>query len=229
MAKILIVDDEPNLLHSLAYSLRREGYEVATAADGEEALTVARRDNPDAVVLDVMLPKLDGFEVCRRLRAGSNVPVLMLTAKDSEIDRVVGLELGADDYLTKPFSMRELQARIKALLRRAGMVQSQPAADEVLRAGELVMDLTRRRVRVGEREVTLKPLEFQLLAFLLANRGRVFTREFLLERVWGYEQAGITRTVDAHIRSLREKLGDDVEAPTWLETVRGVGYRLRET
>ena len=228
MAKILVVDDEPNLLHSLAYSLRREGYEVSTAVDGEEALALAGHQNPDAVVLDVMLPKLDGFEVCRRLRAASTVPILMLTAKDSEIDRVVGLELGADDYLTKPFSMRELLARIKALLRRAGMVQSHPTTEDVLRAGDLEVDLAKRRVRVGGREVLLKPMEFQLLAFLLANPGRVFSRDSLLERVWGYEYAGITRTVDAHIRSLREKLGDDAETPRWLETVRGVGYRLRE-
>ncbi|MCL4466136.1 MAG: response regulator transcription factor [Chloroflexi bacterium] len=229
MPKILVVDDEPNLLHSVAYSLRREGHEVLTAADGEEALKLARGNSPDAIVLDVMLPKLDGFEVCRRLRSESQVPILMLTAKDSEIDRVVGLEIGADDYLTKPFSMRELQARVKALLRRS--IRTEPASGqkaELLRAGELSVDLARRRVLVAEREVALKPKEFDLLAYLLANRGRVFTREALLRQVWGYPEAGITRTVDAHVRALREKLGDDVDSPKWLETVRGVGYRARE-
>ena len=229
MAKVLVVDDEANLLHSVAYSLRREGHEVVTAADGEEALAKAQSEKPDAVVLDIMLPKIDGFEVCRRLRTESTVPILMLTAKDSEIDRVVGLEIGADDYLTKPFSMRELIARVKAMLRRAGMVQTQPAAEpDVLRTSDLEVDLQRRRVlRQGE-EIALKPKEFDLLAYLMARPGRVFTRDALLERVWGYEYGGITRTVDAHVRSIREKLGDDAESPRWIETVRGVGYRFRE-
>ncbi len=228
MAKILVVDDEPNLLHSVAYSLRREGHEVIAAADGEDALAQARRERPDLLILDVMLPRLDGFEVCRRLRAESTLPILMLTAKDAEIDRVVGLELGADDYLTKPFSMRELIARVRAMLRRAAMVQAQPGMAATVHAGGLVVDLERRRVVADGREVALKPKEFDLLAFLMARPGRVLTREVLLEHVWGYNYAGITRTVDAHVRSLREKLGDNAEAPRWLETVRGVGYRFRE-
>jgi DNA-binding response OmpR family regulator len=229
LARILVVDDEPNLLHSVAYSLRKEGHEVVTADDGEEALDKAGSDKPDVIVLDVMLPGLDGFEVCRRLRATSTVPILMLTAKDSEIDRVVGLEIGADDYLTKPFSMRELMARVKAMLRRVGMVQSPPeGAGDILKATGLEVDLLRRRVVCEGLEVTLKPKEFDLLAFLIARPGRVFTRDALLEHVWGYDYGGITRTVDAHVRSLREKLGDDAESPRWIETLRGVGYRFRE-
>lgn len=228
MPKVLVVDDEPNLLHSVTYTLRKEGYQVVTAVDGVEALTRARAESPDAVVLDVMLPHLDGFEVCRRLRAESTVPILMLTAKDSEIDRVVGLEIGADDYLTKPFSMRELTARVKAMLRRAGMVTVQTPVSDVLRADEIEVDLERRRVVRSGEDVALKPKEFELLAYLIAHPGRVFTREELLARVWGYDYPGITRTVDAHVRSLRDKLGDDAEAPRWVETVRGVGYRFRE-
>jgi DNA-binding response OmpR family regulator len=228
VARVLVVDDEPNLLHSVAYSLRKEGYEVLTAADGEQALATARRETPDALVLDIMLPKMDGFEVCRRLRAESTIPILMLTAKDSEIDRVVGLEIGADDYLTKPFSMRELVARVRAMLRRASMLAAQPPAPDVIRLDELEVDLQRRRVICRGREVALKPKEFDLLAFLMARPGRVFTRDDLLERVWGYNYPGITRTVDAHVRSLREKLGDDADAPRWVETVRGVGYRFHE-
>ena len=229
MARILVVDDEPNLLHSVAYTLRKEGHEVVTAVDGEEALDKARREGADLLVLDVLLPRLDGFEVCRRLRAESTIPILMLTAKDSEIDRVVGLELGADDYLTKPFSMRELVARVKAMLRRVNMVRAQqPQPADVLRAGELEVDLQRRRVQRAGREIALKPKEFDLLAYLMARPGRVFSRDALLEHVWGYNYAGITRTVDAHVRSLREKIGDDAEAPLWVETVRGVGYRFRE-
>jgi DNA-binding response OmpR family regulator len=216
------------LLHSVAYSLRKEGYEVITAADGEEALAKARRESWDALVLDIMLPKIDGFEVCRRLRAESTIPILMLTAKDSEIDRVVGLEIGADDYLTKPFSMRELVARVRAMLRRATMTPAQSQTPDVFRLDDLEVDLQRRRVICQGREVALKPKEFDLLAFLMARPGRVFTRDDLLERVWGYNYPGITRTVDAHVRSLREKLGDDADAPRWVETVRGVGYRFRE-
>lgn len=229
MTKVLVVDDEPNLLHSVAYSLRKEGYEVVTAGDGEEALGKARREAPDALVLDVMLPKIDGFEVCRRLRAESTLPILMLTAKDSEIDRVVGLEIGADDYLTKPFSMRELIARVKAMLRRSAIVQAQAPTPDVLRGDEIEVDLQRRRVICCGNEVALKPKEFDLLAFLIARPGKVFTRDVLLERVWGYNYPGVTRTVDAHVRSLREKLGDDADTPRWIETVRGVGYRFRES
>ncbi len=228
MAKVLVVDDEPNLLHSVAYNLRREGYDVVTAEDGEVALATAKAEVPDLLVLDVMLPKIDGFEVCRRLRAESTVPILMLTAKDTEIDRVVGLEIGADDYLTKPFSMRELVARIKAMLRRAGMVKIEQEETEAIELDGIEVDLERRRVRREGETIALKPKEFDLLAFLIARPGRVFSRDDLLIRVWGYSYPGITRTVDAHIRGLREKLGDDADAPRWLETVRGVGYRFRD-
>ena len=228
MAKILLVDDEPNLLHSLAYNLRQEGHEVLTAANGKDALAMARAAKPDAVVLDVMLPEIDGFEVCRSLRAESNVPIILLTAKDSEVDRVVGLGHGADHYLTKPFSMRELQARLRALLRRAATVQVEGPAPNVLRAGVMEVDLARRRVLLEGREVVLKRKEFDLLAFLMARPGRVLTRDTLLRHVWGYDYTGLTRTVDAHVRGLRQKIGDDADAPRWLETVRGVGYRFRE-
>jgi two-component system alkaline phosphatase synthesis response regulator PhoP len=229
MASILIVDDEPNLRHTLGYNLRREGHEVREAADGAAALAMAQAQEPDLVILDLMLPGLDGLEVCRQLRAWSRVPILMLTARDSEIDRVVGLELGADDYLAKPFSMRELLARVKAILRRAefGRAAPEAASAERLAAGELTIYPRQRRVLVAGAEVSLKPREFDLLLFLARHPGQVFTRSQLLAQVWGYDYAGDTRTVDVHVRSLRTKLGDRVEAPRWIETVWGVGYRFR--
>jgi len=230
MAKILIVDDEPNLRHTVSYNLRRAGHDVLTAADGEAALAIAQEQTIDLVILDIMLPGIDGFEVCRRLRERGSVPVLMLTARDAEIDRVVGLEIGADDYLVKPFSMRELLARVKAMLRRAEMDRSaaQPEAEDWLEAGELAISLSQRRVTVAGAEVILKPREFDLLAFLARRPGRVFSRDQLLMEVWGYDFAGGTRTVDVHVRSLRDKLGDRADRPSWIETVWGVGYRFCE-
>jgi two-component system, OmpR family, response regulator ResD len=230
VARILIVDDEPNLRHTVGYNLRRAGHDVLEAADGEAALVSAAGRPLDLVVLDLMLPGIDGLEVCRRLRAGGSVPILMLTARDSEVDRVVGLELGADDYLVKPFSMRELLARVKAILRRGELdrAAAATAAPEVLEGDGLTVQLAQRRVLVGGRDVSLKPREFDLLAFLARRPGQVFTRAQLLAQVWGYAYAGDTRTVDVHVRSLRTKLGDSAEAPRWLETVWGVGYRFRE-
>ena len=230
MSRILIVDDEPNLRHTVGYNLRREGYEVVQVPDGETALTAAQSQPPDLVVLDLMLPGIDGLEVCRRLRQCSAVPILMLTARDTEIDRVVGLEVGADDYLAKPFSMRELMARVKAILRRADLDRAaqQPVAAERIEADGLVVQPGRRRVEVDGAPVTLKPREFDLLAFLASHPGQVFSRAQLLTHVWGYDFAGDTRTVDVHVRSLRTKLGDRAEDSRWIETVWGVGYRFRE-
>ena len=224
MKKILIVEDEPTLLATLRYNLEREGYAVATAPDGEAALALARSERPQLVVLDVMLPKLDGFEVCRILRRETAVPIIMLTAKTDEVDKVVGLELGADDYVTKPFSMRELLARVRALLRRAE--RSPQAENESITTGDLTVDVTKRLVSRAGRALALKPKEYELLAFLARNRGRAFTREQILSQVWGYDFAGDTRTVDVHVRWLREKIEDEPSKPTRLITVRGTGYRF---
>ena len=222
--KVLVVDDEPTLVATLKYNLEREGYQVISASDGESALSTARAGKPDLVVLDVMLPGLDGFEVCRLLRRESNAPILMLTAKGDEVDKVVGLELGADDYVTKPFSMRELVARVRALLRRA---DAPPAAErEVVSAGDLQVDMRSRQVVLRGAPLAMKPKEYDLLLFFLRNRGKAFTREQLLNQIWGYDFAGDTRTVDVHIRWLREKVEDEPAKPTRLITVRGVGYRF---
>ncbi|MBU0492221.1 MAG: response regulator transcription factor [Chloroflexi bacterium] len=231
--KILIVEDEPTLLDTLEYNLTREGYLVCTAADGWAALEVARRERPALIVLDLMLPGLDGFEICRILRQEMSVPILMLTARDEEVDKVVGLEMGADDYLTKPFSMRELLARIKALLRRVRLVREEKANDEEpvapreqLAFGDLVIDLTRREVRLQGRPLTLRPMEYELLLFLARHRGTVLTRDLILERVWGWDYTGGSRTVDVHVRWLREKVEADPAHPTRIVTVRGAGYRF---
>ncbi|HKW78260.1 MAG TPA: response regulator transcription factor [Candidatus Limnocylindria bacterium] len=227
MTRLLIVDDDANLRHTLGYAFRQEGFEVLTADDGDQALVSFRQSHPDLIVLDVMLPGRDGFEVARALRRESDVPVIMLTARDTELDKVVGLEIGADDYLAKPFSTRELIARVRAMLRRTRRVE--PArADLRLRIDELVLDGARHRVTLAERALELKPKEFDLLAFFMAHSGQVFGREQLLASVWGYDFAGDSRTVDTHVKTLREKLGDSVERPRWIETVRGVGYRFRE-
>jgi DNA-binding response OmpR family regulator len=226
MTRILVVDDETNLRHTVRYALRREGYEIATAEDGEKALELFRATRPDLVVLDVMLPKMDGLAVCRAIRRESDVPVIMLTARDTELDTVVGLEVGADDYLTKPFSMVELIARIRAMLRRAAPRDGAPPERVELRG--LVIDVARRRVSLDGGEIELKPREFDLLAHLAGSPGRVFTREQLLASVWGLDYTGDSRTVDTHVKTLRERLGDDVARPRWIETVRGVGYRFRE-
>ena len=224
MKKILVVDDEPTLVATLKYNLEREGYHVITAADGEAGLSAARSNRPDLILLDLLLPVMDGLEVCRILRREMTTPILMLTAKTDEIDKVVGLELGADDYVTKPFSMRELLARVRALLRRAEAVPS--AEVEVLVAGELQVDLRRREASRGGQALPLKPKEFDLLAFFLRNRGRAFTRDQLLNQIWGYDFVGDTRTVDVHIRWLRQKIEDVPAKPSRLITVRGVGYRF---
>jgi DNA-binding response OmpR family regulator len=226
MTRILVVDDETNLRHTVGYALRREGYEVASAEDGEKALELFRSSRPDLVVLDVMLPRMDGLAVCRAIRRESDVPVIMLTARDTELDTVVGLEVGADDYLTKPFSMVELVARIRAMLRRAAPRHG--TAPERVELRGLAIDVARRRVTVEGTEVELKPREFDLLAHLAGSPGRVFTREQLLASVWGLDYSGDPRTVDTHVKTIRERLSDEAERPRWIETVRGVGYRFRE-
>ncbi|MEX0750573.1 MAG: response regulator transcription factor, partial [Dehalococcoidia bacterium] len=210
---------------TLSYNLRKNGFNVVQAADGVEGLQAARNGEPDLIVLDLMLPRMDGIEVCRRLRADSDVPIIMLTAKSEELDRVVGLEIGADDYLTKPFSMRELMARVRALLRRSGARTGTEDASQIS-AGNLTLDLRGRTVRRDNAEVQLKPKEFDLLYFLARNAGQVFTREQLLEHVWGYEFFGGSRTVDVHVRWLREKLEAAPSSPRHLLTVRGVGYKF---
>jgi DNA-binding response OmpR family regulator len=230
--KILVVEDEPTLVETLAYNLNRQGYTVVTATDGHAALAVARREQPDLIVLDVMLPGLDGFEVCRILRQEMNVPILMLTARTDEVDRVVGLEMGADDYLTKPFSMRELLARVKALLRRVRLTreeaaaESAPASADRIEIGDLTIDLARRELTRAGQVIHLKPKEYDLLVFLVRHAGIVLSRDLILERVWGWDFDGDSRTVDVHVRWLREKIEPDPAHPTRIVTVRGVGYRF---
>jgi DNA-binding response OmpR family regulator len=226
---LLVVDDEQTLRDTLAEILEEEGYRVVTAADGREALERFRAEKPDLVLLDLMLPELSGMEVCRILRQESDVPILMLTARDSEIDKVVGLELGADDYVTKPFSLRELVARVRALLRRSeatvtGTSDVPPAID----LGRVQVDLAGHRLLRDGEPLQVKPRAFELLSFLLQNPGQVFTREQLLERVWGYDYAGETRTVDVHVHWLRAQVEEDPQRPKLLQTVRGVGYVLRQ-
>jgi two-component system OmpR family response regulator len=223
--KVLVVEDDANLLEALKYSFRKEGYITVTAADGEQALEIARSEKPDLLILDVMLPGLNGFEVCRILRKEMSVPIIMLTAKADEMDKIVGLEIGADDYVTKPFSMRELLARVRAMLRRAKM--SEPLkGQEIIKIGDIEIDIARHRATFTGVALELSPKEFDLLAFLARNKGLVFTREQLLEKVWGYDFAGDTRTVDVHIRWLRQKIDTDPARPGYLVTVRGTGYKL---
>jgi DNA-binding response OmpR family regulator len=233
--KILVVEDDLTLRETLEYNLVRQGYEVYTAADGRAALDIARREQPDLLVLDVMLPGLDGFEVCRVLRQEMSVPILMLTARDEEVDKVVGLEIGADDYMTKPFSMRELLARIKAQLRRVRLTREETTAaegsvveGEKVTVGDLTIDLARHEALRGGEPLSLKPKEYELLVFLARNRGMVLSRDLILERVWGWDYSGGSRTVDVHVRWLREKIEPDPSNPTRIVTVRGVGYRLEE-
>ena len=226
---VLVVEDEENLANALRYNMEREGYAVSVAADGAEALRFARETRPDLVVLDVMLPALDGFEVCRILRKETSVPILMLTAKDDVIDRVLGLELGADDYLTKPFSMRELTARIRAILRRSRIAgETRDAAEQgiVHTSEDLKIDLGSHTVTLAGEEVQVRPREFDLLALLVANKGRVQTRNQILDQLWGTDYVGDTRTVDVHVRWLREKIEADPGNPARIVTVRGVGYRF---
>ena len=227
-ARILVVDDENAVQTLLGYPLRKDGYEVVTAHDGREALDRFAEQRFDLVVLDIMLPKLDGIEVCRRLRSRSQVPIIMLTAKDDEVDKVLGLEMGADDYITKPFSVREFRSRVRAALRRSEMASSRRTDGEPIVAGDLRIDFERRAVEVRSEPVVLTYVEFEILAVLAASPGRVLTRERLLEHVWGDSAYRDPRTVDVHIRHLREKIEDDPKHPEYLFTVRGVGYRFRE-
>jgi DNA-binding response OmpR family regulator len=230
--KILIVEDDPTLLDALEYNLTRQQHQVYTATDGVAALQVARQERPDLIVLDLMLPRLDGLEVCRILRQEMTVPILMLTARGDEIDKVVGLEVGADDYITKPFSMRELLARIKAQLRRASFAQQgAPDAAKAVGSGRLVygdlaIDVDRREVLRRGEPLRLKPKEYDLLLFLARNRNMALSRDLILERVWGWDYGGGTRTVDVHVRWLRAKIEEDPANPARIVTVRGVGYRF---
>jgi len=226
--KILIVDDEKPIVDSIKYTLYKEGYDVVVSYDGEDALEKVRKENPDLIILDIMLPKLSGLEVCRIIRRTSNVPIIMLTARGEDMDRVVGLELGADDYVSKPFSMRELVARIKAVLRRAKMsVSTEAKTKEKLEFGDVVIDVKGRIVLKRGIPVDLSPKEFDLLVTLAENEGRVMSREYLLNHIWGDDFYGDDRTVDVHIRWLREKLEDDPSNPDHIQTVRGIGYILR--
>jgi two-component system, OmpR family, response regulator RegX3 len=225
--RILIVEDEPALAESVQYSLTREGFDVVVAPDGEEALDRFRTGNPDLVILDLMLPRLSGLDVCRIVRGESSVPIVILTAKDGEADKVAGLELGADDYVTKPFSMRELVSRVRALLRRAGMA-AQPEPVEVLRGGPIELDVGKHEARVGGEPLALPPKEFELLEAFLRRKGRLLTRDFLIEEVWGPDYYGDTRTLDVHVKRLRQKVETDPHEPAHLLTVRGLGYRFVE-
>ena len=225
---ILVVDDERTLRETLAESLETEGFVVVQAADGREAVEMFRRHHPDLILLDLMLPEISGTEVCRIIRSESGVPILMLTAKSAEVDKVVGLELGADDYVTKPFSFRELLARIHALLRRTEQ-QAMLSEPETVDLGRVKVDTAGRRLLRGGEVLPVKPKVFELLLFLLRNAGHVFTRDQLLEQVWGYDYAGEPRTVDVHIHWLRAQIEADPANPVYLETVRGVGYVLRRT
>jgi DNA-binding response OmpR family regulator len=224
---ILLVDDEDAVQKLLAYPLERDGFRVVQARDGEEALARFAEERFDLVVLDLMLPKLDGLEVCKRLRASSSVPIIMLTARDDELDKVLGLELGADDYITKPFSIREFRSRVRALLRRASTPSSGRTEEETIELDGLRIDVPRREVHVGERDVQLTYVEFELLRALAASPGRVFSREMLLQALWGGADYREPRTIDVHVRHLREKLEHDPSEPEFILTVRGVGYRFR--
>ena len=225
---ILLVDDEDSVQKLLAYPLERDGYQVLPARDGEEALIRFAQEQVDLVVLDLMLPRLDGLEVCRRLRAQSSVPIIMLTARGDELDKVMGLELGADDYITKPFSIREFRSRVRALLRRAAAPRHDPRREEVIAANGLSIDLAGRTVERDERLVPVTYVEFELLRGLVSNRGRAFTRQELLEELWGGSEYRDPRTIDVHVRHLREKLEHDPKEPQLIVTVRSVGYRFSE-
>ncbi|HEX5610093.1 MAG TPA: response regulator transcription factor [Solirubrobacterales bacterium] len=226
-ARILLVDDEQSIQTLLSYPLRKDGYHVTSALDGGEALQRFEEGRFDLVILDLMLPRLDGVEVCRQLRSRSQVPIIMLTAKGSETDKVAGLEVGADDYITKPFSMREFRSRVKAALRRSRM-GGEAAEGGAIETGELTIDFDRRMVTLREEEIKVTYVEFEILGALARSPGRVLTRETLLEHVWGDSEYRDPRTVDVHIRHLREKLEQDPKQPEFLFTVRGVGYRFRE-
>ena len=223
--RILLVEDEESLAESIRYSLEQDGFTVTLAVDGRKAIERFRNDDPDLVILDLMLPELSGLDVCRLIRQESNVPIVMVTAKDSEADKVAGLELGADDYVTKPFSIRELVSRVRAHLRRARM-QAPAAAEEMLNGGPIEMDVAKHEVRVGEGLVAFPPKEFELLEAFLRRRGRLLTREFLIEEIWGHDYVGDTKTLDVHVKRIRQKIEHDPHDPELLLTVRGLGYKF---
>ncbi|HEU4865237.1 MAG TPA: response regulator transcription factor [Actinomycetota bacterium] len=225
-ARVLVVEDEESLADSVRYNLEREGYAVSVATDGRRALERFRADAPALVILDLMLPEVSGLDLCRMMRAESDVPIIMVTAKDSEADKVTGLELGADDYVTKPFSMRELVSRVRANLRRTKPQAVAEPVDEVISGGPVRMDVGRHEVSVRGESVALPPKEFELLETFLRRRGRLLTREFLIDEVWGPDYFGDTRTLDVHVKRLRRKLEDDPHYPRYLLTVRGLGYKF---
>lgn len=223
--KILIVDDEEHIVELIKFNLENNGYKTICAYNGVDAVKFAKKENPDLVLLDVMLPQMDGYDVCREIRKNESIastPVIMITAKGEEIDKILGLELGADDYITKPFSVRELVARVKAVLRRSKIKD----VDTTFSFGNVHIDFQKHYVVKGEEKLELTLKEFELLQILIENKGRVMTRDFLLDKVWGYEYAGETRTVDVHIRHLRQKIEDDDKNPKYIETIRGIGYRF---
>jgi len=226
-ARILVVEDEESLADSVRYNLEREGFTVTVATDGRRAIERFRADQPHLIVLDLMLPELSGLDVCRMIRQESDVPIIMVTAKDSEADKVTGLELGADDYVTKPFSVRELVSRVRAHLRRSRMSSSHPV-DEVLEGANVRIDTGRHEVQVGGEIVAFRPKEFELLEMLVRRKGRLLTREFLIEQVWGHDYVGDTKTLDVHVKRLRRKIETDPHAPVHLLTVRGLGYKFVE-
>ena len=227
---VLVVEDEDNILESIKYNLTREGYDVVTAGDGETGLEIALQTTPDLVILDIMLPKMDGLQVCQFLRRETNTPIIMLTAKTEETDLVVGLELGADDYMTKPFSMRELMARVKALLRRSHLTEDKRLVEALpqVKAGNLTLDLARHEATINDKTLDLKPREFALLVLLVSNKGLALTRGQILEQVWGHDYIGDIRTIDVHIRWLREKIESYPSFPQRIITIRGMGYRFEQ-
>jgi len=232
LSKILVVDDETYIVELVKFNLEKEGFQVVVAYDGQNALDMVERESPDLIILDIMLPNMDGFEVCQELKKDSRfklIPIIMLTARGEEIDTVLGLELGADDYIKKPFSPRELLARVKARLRAIRILEAEQAVGtKAYVFKDLIVVPEQHEAFLGEVKLELTPKEFELLRLMGSHQGKVFTREFLLEKVWGYEFSGDTRTVDVHIRHLRQKLNDDSNFPDYIETVRGVGYKFVE-
>lgn len=225
--KVLIVDDEKNIVDIIAFNLKKEGYQVLTAFDGEEGVKKTFEENPDLILLDIMMPKMDGYEACRKIREKKHTPIIMLTARAEEVDKVLGLEMGADDYVTKPFGVRELMARVKANLRKVAALQEAGGMDNnVSKFGGLTLNADRYEVKKGDKVLDLTLREFELLKFLIQQKGQIFSREVLLEKVWGYEYFGDVRTVDVTIRRLREKIEDDPGKPVYILTKRGVGYYL---
>ncbi len=222
-AKILIVDDEKNIVELIKFHLKKESYRVIEAYKGKDALELFKKEKPDLIILDLMLPDMGGFEICKLIRKESKVPIIMLTAKGEEVDKILGFELGADDYLTKPFSPRELLARIKAVLKRSRM---SPSEANEMSTGSFKINIVTREIYKGDKLLELKPKEFDLLKLFLSNPGRVFSRQYLLEQIWGYDYLGDTRTVDVHVRRLRQKIEDNPDNPFYIRTVHGVGYKF---